>query len=108
MQKRTLYLEDIHIEVFRSHFGLEKVVVNGELVSKKRIWFSTVHEFQVEKEGVTYEFEVLTRSGHQNFLVDIYRDDQPLLESYYDYDRPSVWAFVIIMTILLLYFYSPY
>ncbi|MFK7937458.1 MAG: hypothetical protein AB8G22_28340 [Saprospiraceae bacterium] len=102
MRSRTLYLEDVTIEVHRSDFGMEKVIVNGELVSKKRCWRSNVHEFEVEKEGVTQEYEVLTRRLEDDFAVDIYADDKPILESAYSYsDSQQMFAYIIFLFLIM-------
>jgi len=45
--------------------GIERIYVNGELVSKKFSWFGTDHPFQVNENGETVRY-VLT-SGYNGW-----------------------------------------
>lgn len=96
MKFTTIYLEGNKIEVFNSIFGVETIKVNDEQVSSKFSFFGTEHIFKIKDKGREVECRLTTRFEWNVLVIDLYKDDKPVIQS----EKIGCIRGVIIVTIL--------
>ncbi|MEM6316831.1 MAG: hypothetical protein AAF960_04135 [Bacteroidota bacterium] len=81
MKFTTIYLGDNKIELFNSLLGKETVKVNGEVVSEQYSMSGTEHIFSIYENDRESVCKLVTGFGKNGVVFDLYKDDQPIIES---------------------------
>lgn len=81
MKFTTIYLEENKIELFNSIIGKEIVKVNGEIVSSKFSLTGTEHQFKLNEQGKESKCKLVTGFGFNGIVIDLYKDNKPIIES---------------------------
>jgi hypothetical protein len=81
MKFTTIYLGEIKIELFNTLLGREIVKVNGEIVSSEFSIAGTEHDFKIIENDVESSCKLVTGFGLHGVVIDLYRDDKPIIES---------------------------
>ena len=63
--------------------GIERIYVNGELVSKKFSWFGTDHHFEVEENGELAKYTLTTGYGWMGITNRLTRNGAMIVDSSY-------------------------
>lgn len=77
MKYVSIYLDGNVFELHNSLFGLESVQCNGKILSRKFSLLGTEHTFS---EG-GHAYKIRTTIGLMGFYMDLYRDQQAVIES---------------------------
>jgi len=81
MKVTTVYLGVNKIELFNSLLGKETVKVNGQEVSSKSPMAGTEHNFIITENDKVSNCKLVTGFGVSGVVFDLYRDNQPIIES---------------------------
>jgi hypothetical protein len=99
MKFTTIHLEGNKIELSNSFLGKETVKVNGEIVSSKYSLTGTEHVFTSNENGTDVEFRLMTGFGFSGVVIDLYRNNVPVIESP---KSGCLGFFVIIVGVMIL------
>lgn len=99
MKFTTINLGENKIEIFNSFLGRETIKVNGEVVSRKFSVFGTEHTFIVQENGEAVELKINIGWGFEGIVFDLYRNNQPVVES----SKNGCLFFIVIFLIVLAY-----
>ena len=81
MKFTTVYIGENKIEIFNTLLGVEKIKVNGEIVSKKFSIFGTEHNFAIKENDENVECKINFGFGFHGVVFNLYKDNKPIIES---------------------------
>ena len=89
MKFTTIYLGKNKIDFFNSILGNETVKVNDKLVSSRFSFTGTQHIFNIKEDEKEVECKLSTRFWFGRFLIDLYKDGEPVIVSDKDSYSPK-------------------
>ncbi len=98
MKFTTVYIGENKIEIFNNFLGVEKIKVNGEIVSQKFSFFGGEHDFTIKENGKNAACKVNFGFGLQGFVFNLYKDNKPIVES----PKNGFSVFIVILLIFLV------
>lgn len=94
MKILSIYLDGNHIEYHNSLFGLETILCNGEVVSKKYSLMGANHRF----EAGSHTYRLQLTSSLAGSYIDLYRDDLAIIES-----NKNGCLVILLVTVFILF-----
>jgi hypothetical protein len=105
MKFTTIYLGENKIEVFNSLLGIEKIIVNGEIVSRKFSIFGAEHYFTIKENDKNVECKIDFGFGINGIVFNLYKDNKPIVESPKNGCLLPIVFFLIVLAIGLMKYF---
>ena len=81
MKLTTIYLEENVIEVHNSFLGKETIIVNDEIVSEKRSFFGTEHNFNLIENDENIECRIKLGISLNGAVFNLHKNNKPVIIS---------------------------
>lgn len=79
MRLMTIFQGNHNIEIHNSHFGLEMIYYDDELVSKISSIRGGFHKFEVEEDGEWVTYVIMLKASLQGVSIDVFKNEKPIL-----------------------------
>ena len=97
MKYTTIHVGENKIEVFNTLLGVEKIKVNGEIVSRKFSIFGAEHNFTIKENDKNVECKIDFGFGLHGVVFNLYKDNKPIVES----PKNGCLLFIVIFLVAL-------